>query len=262
METFFTFFLTFIAVAVVLFVYGSRRRRAKKLETIPENYRRILESDIPFYQSLNREKKLEFEGRMMRFLSHTRITGVRTTLEDIDHVYIAASAIIPIFAFPWWEYTNLNEVLVYPDAFDHHEFRQQGEGRHTVGVVGDGLYHRVMIHSQRHLRNAFANNADGQNTAIHEFVHLIDKSDGTIDGIPEVFLDKQYILPWLSLVQKEIQKIIENRSDIDPYGAHSEAEFFAVASEYFFERPEELRENNRELYKLMVEIFRPKGKVV
>jgi Mlc titration factor MtfA (ptsG expression regulator) len=256
MQTFFIFFLTLIAVATVVFIYGSRRRRIKKLERMPEAYRQILQRDIVFYQNLSREKKTEFENRMMRFLSHTRITGVKTQLEDIDQVYIAASAIIPIFGFPWWEYTNLNEVLVYPDAFDHHEFRQEGHGRNTLGVVGDGPYHRVMILSQKQLRVAFTNTSDRSNTPIHEFVHLIDKSDGTIDGIPEAFLDKQYIVPWMQLVQKEIGKIIENRSDIDPYGAHNEAEFFAVVSEYFFERPDELEQNNRELYQLLVEVFK------
>ena len=258
METFIIIFLTLFAAATIAFIYGSRRRKPKKLHTLPPAYREILQRDISFYQNLSNEKKTEFENRMLRFLSHTRITGVKTTVEDIDRVYIAASAIIPIFSFPWFEYTNLNEVLVYPDAFDHHEFRQEGAGRSTLGVVGDGAYHRIMILSQRQLREAFRHSEDRSNTPIHEFVHLIDKSDGTIDGIPEAFLDKQYILPWLQLMQKEIRRILENRSDIDPYGAHSEAEFFAVVSEYFFEKPEELQKNNPELYGLLTEVFRHK----
>jgi Mlc titration factor MtfA (ptsG expression regulator) len=257
METVLTFFLTTIAIVAVLFIYGSRRKKLKKIEVIPDSYRRILRENVPFYSNLSPEKRTEFEARMMRFLSHTRITGVKTELDDADHVYLAASAVIPIFGFPWFEYTNLNEVLVYPDAFND-EFRQSGGGRHTLGVVGEGAYHRIMIISRKQLRNAFHERPDADNTAIHEFVHLIDKSDGTIDGIPEVFLDKQYVLPWLQLMQKEIDRIFDNRSELDPYGAHSEEEFFAVASEYFFEKPDQLAEKHPELYALLVKIFKQK----
>ena len=257
MELALTIFLTLIAILLIIFVFTSRRRKPQKLDTLPQSYRRILQENVPFYQNLSPDKKKEFETRMSHFLSHTRITGVKTQLDDIDHVYIAASAIIPIFGFPWWEYTNLNEVLVYPDSFDH-EFRQTGSDRNILGVVGEGAYHRVMIISQHQLRQAFVNKTGKDNTAIHEFVHLIDKSDGHVDGIPEVFMDKQYIVPWLRLMRTEIEKILENRSDIDPYGAHSEAEFFAVVSEYFFERPELLEEKNPELFKLLAEVFKQK----
>ena len=59
---------------------------------------------------------------MMLFFSRIRITGVGTEVEDIDKVLIAASAIIPIFGFPDWEYMNLHEVLLYPDSFNHETF--------------------------------------------------------------------------------------------------------------------------------------------
>lgn len=257
METAFTFLLTAIALLAAVFIYASRRRRRVRWTGLPDTFRRILERDVPFYISLAKENRAAFEKRMLHFLNTTRITGVKTELDDADYVYLGASAIIPIFGFPWFRYNNLNEVLVYPDAFDQ-EFRQQGEGRHTLGVVGDGPYHRIMIISRQQLRQAFLDRHGKDNTAIHEFVHLIDKSDGTIDGIPEALLDKQYVVPWLQLMQKEIDKIFENRSDLDPYGAHSEAEFLAVASEYFFERPGLLEKKHPELYALLVKVFNQK----
>jgi Mlc titration factor MtfA (ptsG expression regulator) len=75
-------------------------------------------------------------------------------------------------------------------------------------------------------------------------VHLVDKTDGDIDGIPAFILEKKYIQPWLQLMQHEIRLINEDKSDIDPYGATNEAEFFAVVSEYFFERPLLLKEKH------------------
>ncbi len=64
-----------------------------------------------------------------------------------------------------------------------------------LGMVGDGPMQQVMILSQHALREGFSNKTDKQNTAIHEFVHLIDKTDGATDGIPEVLLQNQYTLP-------------------------------------------------------------------
>jgi Mlc titration factor MtfA (ptsG expression regulator) len=218
-------------------------------------FRDILINDVPFYERLSPEKKREFEERMMHFLATTRITGVKTDVEDIDKVYIAASAIIPIFGFPNWEYPNLNEVLLYPESFNH-DFEQTGHDRNILGVVGEGAYNNIMILSKNDLRQAFINRSGKENTAIHEFVHLIDKSDGYVDGIPENFVNRQYVMPWLQHIQKEIRKIIENQSDINPYGITNDAEFFAVASEYFFERPDLLEEKHPELYKLLAEFFR------
>ena len=162
---------------------------------------------------------------------------------------------IPIFGFPGWEYVNLKEVLLYPDSFGE-EFEQTGGDRNILGMVGHGAMNRIMILSQHELRQAFLNKTGKTNTAIHEFVHLVDKMDGSTDGMPEFILQRQYMVPWLQLMQKEIQDIIDDKSDINPYGATNEAEFFAVAAEYFFERPELMEEKNPELYQLLVKVFR------
>ena len=232
--------------------------RAKKKNIItgpiPETFRKILEEHVPFYKNLDDDRKQEFENRIQHFLASTRITGIKTTVEDIDRVLIASSAVIPIFNFSGWEYVNLHEVLLYPDSFDH-EFQQEGAHRSIIGMVGSGTMNHVMILSQHELRQAFINKTGKTNTAIHEFVHLVDKTDGTIDGVPEFIVEKKYILPWLQLMRKEIELILKDRSDIDPYGATNEAEFFAVVSEYFFERPKLLKEKHPDLYKLLSEIF-------
>jgi hypothetical protein len=123
-------------------------------------------------------------------------------------------------------------------------------------MVGTGAYQHIMILSQQDLRQDFLNKSGKDNTAIHEFVHLIDKTDGSVDGIPEFILNKQYIVPWLRLMHQEIKRIMADQSDINPYGATNEAEFFAVAAEYFFERPDLLQIKHPELYSLLVTIFR------
>jgi MtfA peptidase len=252
--------LTVLALFIALAMHQRKKKKAV-IVSMPQHYRRILSDDVAFYNDLDLNKRIEFEKRMMHFLGTTLITGVRTEVEDADKVYIAASAIIPIFGFPTWEYVNLKEVLLYPDSFNH-EFEQTGNDRNILGMVGYGAYDNIMILSRNELREAFLNKTSKNNTAIHEFVHLVDKTDGSIDGVPEFFLNKKYTLPWLDLIQKEIRKITEGRSDIDPYGATNEAEFFAVVSEYFFERPELLEQKHPELYQLLTQLFRqkPSGK--
>lgn len=245
--------LSIISIAFVVVL--NRKRNIRNIKPLPPGYEKILDSNVSFYQRLNESGKKEFINRLQIFLNHVRITGVKTEVEDLDKLLVASSAIIPIFGFPEWEYMNLNEVLLYPDTFGD-GFAHEGEGRRTLGLVGDGPYQNIMILSKRALRDGFAEQTKNHNTAIHEFVHLLDKTDGAVDGIPEFLLDRQYTLPWLELMRSSIIQIQENNSDINPYGATNQAEFFAVVSEYFFENPSQLRLNHPDLYKLLSKIFR------
>lgn len=214
----------------------------------------LLQKHVKFYQRLTENDRQHFRQRVLDFLQTVHVTGVGTTVRDLDRVLVGASAIIPIFAFPHWHYTNLREVLLYPGTFSA-DFAQQGPGRDILGMVGNGPMQQVMMLSRQALEHGFANGGDRRNTAIHEFVHLIDKTDGETDGVPEALLQHRYAVPWLGLIHRSIREIRQNRSDIDPYGATNEAEFFAVVAEYFFERPEQLREKHPELYAMLETIF-------
>jgi Mlc titration factor MtfA (ptsG expression regulator) len=219
-------------------------------------WRAILIEKVAFYNSLNDGDKVLFENDIRAFLAEVRITGIDVSIDDVDRLLVASSAVIPVFAFTDWHYrTNITEVLLYPGAFNAN-FETAGEDRRILGMVGDGPMNGTMILSKQALLNGFSNDSDKHNTAIHEFVHLIDKTDGAVDGIPENLLGKKYVLPWINLIAKEIDQIQKGKSDINPYGATSQTEFFAVASEYFFERPELLKSKHPELYALMEQIFK------
>ncbi len=254
-----TLLLTLFVLAIIILLLAVLFRGTKKKQTtlppFPEHWRSLLEEQSVFYQDLDQNRKPEFEKRVQTFLQQTRVTGINSTVEELDKVLIGASAIIPIFAFPDWEYVNLREVLLYPDSFNH-DFEQEGTNRSILGMVGEGALNGVMVLSQHELRQAFLNKTSKTNTAIHEFIHLVDKTDGTVDGIPEILMQRQYVLPWLQAMQKEIKRILADKSDINPYGATNEAEFFAVVAEYFFERPDLLERKNPELYQLLTSIFR------
>ena len=249
-------FLGILMVLVAMLL--KPRKKARIFTPLSEVYKDLLYENVAFYRRLDDNGKKSFENRVQHFLSATRITGIKTDVEDIDRVLIGASAIIPIYAFDDWEYVNLKEVLLYPETFGEN-FQTEGGDRVVMGMVGSGAMQQVMILSQHALRQGFSNKTDKSNTAIHEFVHLVDKTDGDVDGVPEVLLTNRYVLPWLDMVHKNIKDIIRDRSDINPYGASNQAEFLAVAAEYFFERPDLLKKNHPELYAMLEIIFGKKN---
>src|SRR5450432_50837 len=248
------FIISIIIVASV--IRAAVRKKIPLAQPGFEIEKQIIGQHVFFYRQLTPEEKARFEESLQKFLQAVQITGVKTTVEDMDRVFIAAAAIIPIFAFKDWQYRNIHEVLLYPDSFDN-DYRTTGNGRQTLGMVGNGPMQNVMILSQQDLRNGFLNNHDKSNTAIHEFVHLVDKADGDTDGLPAALLAHQYALPWLTRMHWEIQQIKSGKSDINPYGAGNQAEFLAVAAEYFFKQPHLMQHKHPELFSMLQQIFTP-----
>ena len=248
-------FIILLLIATIIFIVYKNRKIWKKPETeFPEKWRNILLKWVPFYKKLNQEEKKLFEYKAHEFLLNCDITGIDTTVDETDKLLIAASAVIPIFAFPEWKYKNLDEVLLYPRSFNHN-YDITGKNRNILGMVGTGYMERKMILSKQALRKGFKNETDKKNTAIHEFIHLIDKMDGTVDGIPYVLLEKQYVIPWVDMIEQKIEEIVKKKTDINPYAKTSRIEFFAVLGEYFFERPHLLKKKHPELYDILEEIF-------
>ena len=247
------FFVLALIILIILFVF--RIRRTNETIPLPENYGELLNDYVKFYRQLDEQGKESFEERVKQFLSAVQITGVNAIAEDIDRILIAAGAIIPVYAFPDWQYVNLHEVLLYPGAFNE-DFDQGGSNRPISGMVGAGAMQHVMIITKWQLRQGFISNNDAHNTAIHEFVHLIDKMDGTMDGVPEIILERKYIARWKNIMDSTILQMKSYGSDIDIYGATNQAEFFAVISEYFFEQPDLLKANHPELYEMLERIYK------
>lgn len=248
------FFSLLIIILIILFVFQPRRKEGVE---IPENYQDLLNDYVKFYSGLVEEGKKKFEDKFLRFLSQVKITGANAEVEDLDKILIGAAAVIPTYYIPDWEYVNLREVLLYPGVFNT-DFEQHGQERSILGMVGTGHMQNVMIISKWDLRQGFINSNSTHNTAIHEFVHLIDKMDGTLDGVPELLLERKYVSRWQQLVQLEMERIRRGESGIDAYGATSPVEFFAVVSEYFFQQPELFQTHYSELNEMLKRIFRKK----
>ncbi|WP_183572125.1 zinc-dependent peptidase [Mucilaginibacter sp. X5P1] len=231
-----------------------RRKNRPEVSIQPQQYKALLETNVAYYRKLDATGKVRFEKLVDTFLNGINIEGVGTEVSDTDRVLIASSAVVPIFGFPNWKYKNLTNVILYPDTFDQ-EFQFEGENRSILGMVGSGYMNGQMLLSRAALTKGFSANAGMENTAIHEFVHLLDKSDGATDGIPENLMAHEYAAPWLHMMHVEMHRIAEGKSDINPYALTNEAEFLAVASEYFFEKPDQLQHKHPEIYAQLSLIF-------
>ncbi len=245
-----------IGIVLLRFVHlqYSKKWIEPKSKKLSGKWRTILKKEVSFYNKLTKKDKELFEFKIQEFIANCEVVGADTLIADLDKVLVAASAVIPIFAFPEWKYKNLGTVLIYSDTFNI-DFETKGKDRKILGMVGTGYMDGKMILSKKALRKGFKNETDKRNTAIHEFVHLIDKMDGSVDGIPKVLLEKQYVIPWIDMIERKLEEIANDKSDINPYAATGREEFFAVLSEYFFETPLLLKKKHPQLYGMLEEIF-------
>lgn len=250
----FKIFIVGVLVVLVIMIAFSISHK-KPVIYLPENYKGLLWDYIAFYRELDEAAMEAFEKRVEHFLSAHKITGINAEVEDLDRMLIAAAAIIPVYRIPDWQYINLHEVLLYPGTFNA-DFDQGGSDRNIIGMVGTGALQHVMVISKWQLRQGFINPHDARNTAIHEFVHLIDKMDGTMDGVPEIILERTYTGRWKQLMETTIDQMKTHGSDIDFYGATNTTEFFAVVSEYFFKQPLLLQANHPDLFEMLERIYK------
>lgn len=221
---------------------------------LPTEWRSTLHEKVDFYRHLKPSQKAQFEQDIQEFLSKVTITGVRVEVTLEDQLLVASSGVIPLFGFPRCTYKHLEEVILYPSHFNSN-FEVNDPDQILTGMVGSGVLENKMILSKPALLAGFDIANDRNNVGLHEFIHLFDKENGYIDGVPPGFEDKVFALPWLDFIHKKINHINEETSDIRSYGANSQQDFLAVAGEYFFEHPELLKQNHPLLYSALMKAF-------
>lgn len=245
-----------IMFAAALFFFTRKRnvRPSHQKVKTPDKWKTILYERVHFYKNLDANQRVQFEFDIQRFLADVRISGIQTTVSIEDRLLVASSAVIPLFGFPAWTYSHLNEVLLYPSSFDRN-YNLNNPDEIITGMVGNGPMEGKVIFSKPSLHAGFDIANDKKNVGIHEFVHLFDKETGSVDGVPPGFEDKSYALPWLDFVNQKTNEIMFNESDIDGYATTNRQEFLAVASEYFFERPNLLKSKHPVLYERLAGFF-------
>ncbi len=250
-----------------MFAWWRRWQREKILEApFPEAWRTILDKNVAYTRYLDERERQHLEDLVQVFCEEKTFVGCGgLQLDDEIRVTIAANATILLLGLDHDLYRDVQSILVYPSTVRPPE-RERGLLDTSVGVVEES----PAILGQAHLRgpvilvwDAVTHGSKhptlGHNVVFHEFAHKLDMLDNEIDGTPPLRGTDQYER-WSAVcgqVYFELQRRVRagKRTLLDPYGATSEAEFFAVATEYFFEKPLALRKEHSELYDVLQEFY-------
>ena len=245
------------AVALALGVAGVLRpvlARVRALrEPFPKLYAAWLREAVPVYAHGTADERRAFEARVLGFLAEQRFEQVdeETPWTWQRRLAVAAGAATLLLGRPGWTFTTRRSFLLYPGTFDQDYF---GSDDAHDGPF-DGMAHQQgpVIFSVNALDTAWAY-ADGSNVVLHELAHLLDYAGDTADGAPSL-LDPASAPAWERLVRRETQRIRVGKSLLRGYAATNGAEFFAVTTEVFFEKPVPLARRHRALFDAFVAFY-------
>jgi Mlc titration factor MtfA (ptsG expression regulator) len=229
-----------------------RRWRAAR-KAFPESYRRWLARHVPFYDALADDdaRRRRFERDVRFFLDEHAFEGIDgARVDDEMRLAVAAGAAVMLGGRPGWELRGAGRsVLFYPGAFD--------DEYHAGDFAAfDGMAHEQgpILLSAQAVRRAWAHPGDGQNVVLHELAHLFDFQSEGADGVPSLMASSSETA-WRKLVARETKRVRRGDSMLRDYAASAPSEFFAVAVEAFFERPEEMQRRHAELYEALSNFF-------
>lgn len=248
-----------LAVLTLVLLWGLRKalRRARAVRRpLPAPARAWLEAHVPLYRRLGPAGRLRFERDVQIVLAEARFEAVEgVELADDLRLGVAAGAAMLLHGRPDWEIGLSRTFLFYPDTFDD-EYLVEEESDY------DGMVHAQgpVLLSARAVRESWEHAEDGSNVVLHELAHLFDYDAEDADGVPSL-LDPASREAWLALARREMALAKRGRSMLGRYAATHPAEFFAVAVERFFERPEALSRRHPELFETLVNLFQldPRG---
>jgi Mlc titration factor MtfA (ptsG expression regulator) len=250
-----------LVVLLLLLVTGVKlkrrnQRRRALAAPFPEDWLSIIRQNIPPYSKLSPEMQQQVREFTQEFLYDKNFEGCGgLVLDDEIRVTIAAQAGLLLLNRKVRCYPRLYSVLVYPSAYVAKSETDEQSVR-----LGESWQTGTVVLAWDSARHGAANFADGRNLVIHEFAHQLDQEDGSSDGAPILDGSTSYTA-WARVLSHEYERLRERvdkgkKSVIDAYGASHPAEFFAVASEAFFEKPRQLRSKHPELYDELRKFYR------
>ncbi|MBW2494076.1 MAG: zinc-dependent peptidase [Deltaproteobacteria bacterium] len=232
------------------------RRRRALAQPFPDDWLAIIQQNVPPYSNLSPEMQRQVQGYTQEFLYDKNFEGCGgLVLDDEIRVTIAAQASLLLLNRKVRCYPKLYSVLVYPSAY---VAKSETDGESVR--LGESWRTGAVVLAWDSARHGAANFADGRNLVIHEFAHQLDQEDGSSDGAPILDGSSCYTT-WARVLSRDYERLREQvdkgkKSVIDAYGASHPAEFFAVASEAFFEKPRQLGSKHPELYDELQKFYR------
>jgi Mlc titration factor MtfA (ptsG expression regulator) len=241
-----------------------RQRKRLKARPFPNEWLKIIKARVAFFVRLAAADQAELLDHTQVFLAEKNFEGVELEITDDVRVTIAAQACLLLLHRKTDYFPRLLTILVYPSAYSVSENRaitpeiweegksfRAGETARTMGS---------MVLAWDAVRSGAADPSDGKNVVLHEFAHQLDYENFAADGTPALATRKQQ-LAWREVMRTEFASLRAAEETgiptlLDTYGATNAAEFFAVSTEAFFERPIMLRAQHPRLYAELQNYFR------
>ena len=251
--------LVLLAAAVFLPQRLRRRRRARLFQhPLPLEWRALLDTAVPLYHALPTPLREQLHGHMQGFLAEKRFVGCNGLQVDTPmRLTIAAQACLLLLNRESDYFPGFTSVLLYPESFVVPVVKRDGalETRDTEVRSGESWQRGPVILSWADICGGTTLAGDGHNVVLHEFAHKLDEENGAMDGVPALANDLAQSA-WIEVLGREYELLrlrARNATDIvlDDYGATSPAEFFAVATEAFFERGRDLSARHARLYETL-----------
>ena len=241
----------------------SRRLHRKKLlsSPVPPNWLPILKKTLPMIERLSDEHKTQLFGYMQLFLSEKSFEGCGgLELTEEIKVTIAAQACMLLLGREHKVYPKLKTILVYPHSYKSGEKGMFGGDNGEGARLGESWDCGVVVLSWDSVKGGARNFEDGHNVTFHEFAHQLDQEDGEADGAP-ILEERSAYATWAHVFNHEYEALVDltrrgKKDTMDRYGATNPAEFFAVATETFFEKPRQLKSNHPELYEELHDYYK------
>lgn len=239
------------------------RLRAIQRRAFPVAWEPLLLQALPIYLRLGAQQQQQLQHLIKQFITDKQIIGCGgQRIDDEIRVTIAANACLLLLNRHTGCYPQLRSVLVYPSSFVVSREQRDDAGivsTHDNVLSGESWSEGKIILAWDDVRRGVANFSDGHNVVLHEFAHELDHEDGASNGAPLLRTRGAY-RNWARVFAAEFSGLQEQvwngqGSLLDEYGATNPAEFFAVATETFFERPREMLEHHRELYQELASYY-------
>jgi len=241
-----------------------KRRRTLERHPLDEKLWRRVRARLPFLERLSEEETRRLKEMAIVFLAEKELTPVRgAQVSEDDRLSIALQACLPVLELGLGCYDGWVGIIVHPSDFRVQRAEADEHGVMHVWddeLAGESWPGGPVVLSWEALDEAGSVARGGVNVVIHEFAHMIDMADGEADGVPPL-PSRRAREAWIEVFDREYKQFCKDvdagrDSFLDPYAAEHEAEFFAVASEAFFESPNALKAEFPKLYELFAGFYR------
>ncbi|HUL95153.1 MAG TPA: M90 family metallopeptidase [Usitatibacter sp.] len=242
-----------------------RRRRRLRERPLPGAWRAMMARRVPYLRLLPRSLRTQLEGHVQVFLDEKNFVGCDGfQVTDEVRITIAAQACLLILNRKSYYFPKLRDILVYPGAFVVERVTGGPLLRSDTRRVlsGESWTHGQVVLSWQDVVEGAADPCDGRNVVIHELAHQLDQEKGAATGAPWLGSRDRYPR-WSRVMAAEYARLqasawspFPETSLFGAYAGTEPAEFFAVASEVFFERPREMAALHPEMYGELCALYR------